>query len=307
MDRKEIAEKQKTISRNHWMFRLHRYCWNFTPKYEGYCPLFWTSIFNISVLPLVVVGKVVEGGIKLLIDLVPERAKVAPVVKQFSPDDEDIVSMFEDPSWYESWNWFNTYSYKENLEYWVMDNPNWKELYPAAKEREKVRLAALQEQAAREEEQAKKNRLRKERLQAKMDKIVSLAQYFVKPALAASAIFAAYLVYQVVGWFISIFSFSVFCEVLMYLGIVALFVLGCYGLFKLIKVGANLVKFEKEVIQENKNPGIFSKIGGFIGEALEFIENTIDIIYKKKCPLVILTDDETRPIEKISKGPKDGI
>ncbi len=291
-------EKQKVINKNHWMVRLYRFCWNEDVKYQGFCPLFWVSWFNLAILPLVIAGKGIESLFGWVVDLWPESApkpekQTSDIIR---PSDLDILMEFEQGQGH-YFSGFYTFQWNE----WKEANPNWKtQIYPAAKARheEKQRLAAIRDE---------RNKARKLKLDARKEKIIVWTKYLVKPALLASAILAAWAVYKVIGYCIGAFSFAVawaVCKHLMIVGVIVAFIW-------LIAIGVGMFmdrlfsfKYEatyKAINKENREPGFFSKCGGAIGEAIDFIKDTVQIVYYKNCPVIRWSEEETRPIEKIQQ------
>ncbi len=289
-------EKQKVISRNHWMFRLHRFAYGKEAEYQGYCPLFWMTTFTISSLPLIIIGRGLEGVGKFFVNLWPESSK--PVenkqVRAVHPNDSHIVSRKE--------TGYAVYSYDERyhdiddkINLWFRENPQWESLYEAAKAREEIRLEALK---IRQE----KDRIRQEKLDKQKEKFVAVGKHLVKPVLFGSAVFAGWGIYKILGALISIWSWSFVwsvTKIILGSGIVVL--IGFFIISLLTKLGTALDNrsTEKKKAREDEEPGIFTKTLMVICEAFEFIKNGIQIIYYKKCPLIVLTEDETRPIERI--------
>jgi hypothetical protein len=299
-------EKQKVISRKHWMFRLYKWTWNRDAEYRGYCGLFWMSILNLGIIPLTIVGKSFGFFVDLIVKIWPKSEEKEDV---FFPEDYEIVKAYETminsniTETHDDFVWRVHWKIRD----WIVENPAWRSYYPSAKER-------LLKQEALDEIRLKKYRILEEKQQArkaiidaKLEKLTNVLKYFVKPALVGSALLTVYGIYKVIGWFISIFSWTVAWSVLMNLVCIVAIVVGFYLGYKSVAYGFKLFegivklvdKPEEVVIEE---PGIFSKISIVIREVIEFVINAIDIVYHKKCPLIVLTDDETRPIEKIKKS-----
>lgn len=277
-------EKQKVISRNHWMFRLHKFCWNREARYEGYCPFFWNTWLNIGLLPLVVVWKGLENCFSWICDLWPEREekikKIAPAPDWAIVDRFEKQDLYYRPAWHHYIDWFNI-------------TPNWKDLYPAAKlrETERRRIAAEQEE---------KNKLRREKLEAKKQKIVGWLQYLVKPALAISALYVAYILYLFINWLIKVSSWAGVVSFSKSLGLAAIIVLAASIVVFLVQtVFKKVTQYNNETLISKQEQGFISKCFSAVGEGFSFVKDTIQIVYYKKCPLIRLTDGETRPIEKL--------
>jgi hypothetical protein len=300
MNREQIAERQKTISRNHWMFRLHKFTWNKDAEYVGFCPLFWNSIFNLGILPFTLCGKALEEGWEICANLVPKKVKVeseSQEVIPVKPSDKQLVILFEEGN--ESFSYWNTnccpdFSLLESMNKWLELNPNWRDFYPAAKERVE-KLCKIQE------EQEEIERQRREKLDKHKEKIVAWAQHLVKPALIGSALLAVWGVYQIAWMIISSISLAFVWEVLKALLVLVAALITVWVLIRILKAGATILKFEKKITQESEGPSAVSQAFGAIGEGVQFIKDAIQIVYYRRCPLIKLTDDETRPIEKIKK------
>lgn len=280
-------EKQKVINRNHWMFRLYRYCWDSEFQYKGYCSLFWITWFNIFLLPLIWLGRIVVGVFGWLNDLIPEKyekPKSVKKLKPYCPDDDMIVYLYNNQ--HEGWS---HRSYR--LQRWLDENPNWlTEVYPAVKKRLEQKEIVKQ-----------LNAKRKEKLDQKMEKLVGYLQYLVKPFLVLTAFLIAWSIYNLIGLIIK----NITWENIKNLGIgmliaggAILFVWGFWRCILWLHVYDNLKSLKRESgYDSNKcEPNRFLAA---IEEGFTFLKNTIQIVYYRKCPLIVLTDDETRPIEKI--------
>ncbi len=275
---------QKVISRNHWMFRLFKFCWGREVKYEGYCPLFWMTIFNLCLLPVVVTGRIAESLFGWIGAILPERKE-----KELVPSDWQIICMKDG-------NGFNDCSvYFEVYAKWIEKNPDWEErILPEARRRysEITRKEYYYYKAKSEE--------KREKVFAEYsEKIVAWAKYLVKPALAGSAIFAAWLVYRFILLVWSVVTLEMLwgaAQIIVGISIVAL---ATWGVVKLISFLLRLRKLEERVNVKPKEPSRVWAVLSFFPAAWEFIVNTIQIVYYQRCPLIVLSDDETKPIEKI--------
>lgn len=295
----ELKEKQKVLNRNGWQARLYKFIWKKDPyNIRGWCPLFWISWLGLFLLPFVLLGEGVSKTLSLLKDFWPERLTKPEKEYEYTPCFSEIDYVYN----------LNEQEQDSFFKYtafggWAQKNPNWKEIYKARKDKEAENNRKIAElNVIRWERET----ARRAKLDAKMLIITKYAGYFVKPALAASAIFVGWLIWVTAAFLVSIITWKDIVISAQVLGSIALVIGAGYGIAKIIIKTLDLVQktrkvIEPEKIEKIKEPGIFCKAGDAIYEALNFLIETVKMTYEKKCPL-IQWGDETKPIEKIKKS-----
>lgn len=325
-------KKQKKINREtYWMYKIQDWAWgkNNVKTYRGYCPLFWMTWLTLAAAPLILIGKCLEFSWGVIMELASNskystQENKPEKIPTSKPSDFLIVLVFEQirdnyKKWKERRNegedskeedfiyqlYFETNMSGRERE-WFLNTPNWKDLYPFLKEKEekqKIREAA--QKAARD------------KMQVKINTIVSKTSWMVKPTICLSAVVLAYYLYRIVsylfssllGWAQDFFTwdFVKSCGSVVILVIVAVLVIGFLAkMFQVIKEKLNSIP-DSPKIQEIKQEFWLTQIIrtsiNFVIEAFSFVKDTIRMLYKKECPLIVY-GDENSGIEKHENPPE---
>lgn len=304
-------KKQKKINRDtYWMYKLLDFCWgkSHVPLFRGYCPLFHATWITIVLLPLVLVGKIFEfvGGIfwDLIKNSSVSETKSEPQKTNIiKPADHFIERVFEEilkrPDENESdivWEIYYDSIMLQPEREWFLNTPNWKSFYPAIKERII--------KAKKDEEKAK---IRKAALKVKIDTIISYTSWMVKPFFVISGIAAGIVLYKImffiVGKLAGLFTLNLLWTYAQAAGILfaaVLLIAFIAKIFQLIRAKLNSIP-DSPKVQEIQQSSLFTKIisglGNFISEGYGFLRDTIKMLYKKECPMIVY-QEKNGPIEK---------
>lgn len=312
MNDTEDRKKRKKLSRNGWMAKLYYFVWGKKPNFMGYCPMFWSTWICILLAPFIALGKGLEYLCTTLGEIwchcFPEKEEArtfeydesGEIIKHRwpKPSFREIVQLFEAVQKAGSLNYEVVYNYDidHDTYAWARQNAkSWESHYETAKQ--------AWEREIREE------KIRAERsaaLAKRREAIVNFLRIFVKPALALSAVTGAYAIYKTLFFVCGLFTFAEFVSALISIGfgLAFLLVLALVATFlaKLVKLfieycDAKEVKRSKTPRKPRK-PHLFDKLIKFIKETCAFAKDTVVMTYKKECPLIEWTDDETGPIER---------
>lgn len=293
-----IRKFRKSVNINGWQCRIYRYTWGENPTFKGYCPLFWAVWLCIILFPFVFLGKIGEFMVSTLIEIIKVNFPKKEIesngeYKYPQPSDEQIVYLFE----YFVENGTIEHYYSLNVYYWAKQNPNWQNLYNQAllnvnKKKEEIKIAAV----------------RREALNKKKEQIINFLSYFVKPVLLISTLVIGYFTYQFAYSFFTTLTWADVIDTIKYSALSVLFITGItvtIGLVvKFVSILSNLTKLTKSktenLVVEEKTNYFVDKVLGTIMEISSLIIETIEMTYKKECPLVEYSD-KSSPIEKIKK------
>jgi hypothetical protein len=303
-------KKKKPLNNQHWMARVQKFAFGIDceKKYTGYCPFFWATWSAILLLPFILIGR----GIFAVLEFVwkntftkfiepklearrkrKDEADNSPV----KPNDKDLIRAYdfikkqkeknefcEKSIFYFFYNNFG-WRYAERVESWFRENPDWveKEL-PSAQKRYETLLIEL-------EEQRKQDLAREKKIQEIKEKISNFCKIFVKPAIFASCVGAAFLIYKAVFWLYTNISWKIVAQAVFdFVWNYSLFVMA-------IVLGLILLKKALGKYGEKYIAVPLCWILNCIGEGFSFLKQTIVMTYKKECPLIIW-GEETGPIQK---------
>ena len=302
----EYRKKQKKMSRNGWMARFYTWTFGAPPRFTGYCPLFWTIWICVILSPFVLIGKIFEFLIKLAItffepteaDLKAKRQQQEEEEKaerRRKPLDEEIVELYEFTQKYPDYELYSAAIHTDVRNcaiQWAYETPNWKDFYPQAK-------ANVDRGEAQEKAWEERRRVRK----AQMDKIVHYLSFAVKPLLVLSAVFAGFFIYKFVAIVVGMITFGQVVFWATCIGIAAVtvgaLILGSLGIYKVgCIVSDKLDSRPEKPVKPKRTYFLFDRVLRGIVEGISFVFETIRMTYKKECPLIIWTNDETGPIEK---------
>lgn len=203
-----------------WHRRLQEFVFNNPPRFQSLCPYFWFTIFCIiftfviPIAPLVQLVKAFFRGVVWCANWLDQNVCEPAFVKLAASMDEDSIlwtwSASTENEWYYpdeerndiSWwqrnmktrdmNWKKKEKAREKFEIWKLSTPNWEQKLAEIKEKRRLHMEKVLEENRIEnerlwkhqEEQAKKARERRARMQARVAKFkISKQQMFTKIAV----------------------------------------------------------------------------------------------------------------------------
>ena len=296
-----ISNFGKKLSKKHWMPRLYKYSFGKDYEGRGWCVLFWSSWLAIGLLPFTLLGKGLGflGG--LFLDFIPEKEEKK---SKFYPQDHVLVSLYE-----KNWSFKNDnlyeipgiFGYYERIKQWLSENPNWRDLYPAAKARQAEYQRLYKIQQEREEALEAKREARRQKLKVKKDILIKFGSYLVKPLLFVSAGIAVWFVYLTVGWLFSQITLAGVIETAKALGAILTIIVAGYGVLWMGRKVFNFTSRVKKILPvEEEKESLISRVIDAIIEGISFLSDTVKLLYTKNCPIIEWAD-ETKPIEKLKK------
>lgn len=266
----------KPLKRDGWQIKFYIWAYGKEPRFKGYCPLFHAIWLGALLSPFIFFWKTCKKTWALLCDFWPESPE-----PPFFPDDDDFESLLNyGARAYE----YSVHPYYIKLDQWVVNNPNYKEIWEEIKKEKKKK------------EDAKIvisliNAERRARLQEKMDKINHYASYFVKPILVTSAIFVGWGVWKLAIVLWNIFDFWAVMWVLGHLAIVVVSLIVFLGIIM------SLIKVSNKIAEGEIKIGFLQKLGTATKEAFDFVIASVKMIYTKNCPIIEYSDS-TDKIQK---------
>lgn len=288
---------RKTVNRNGWMRKLQLWTLGTMPEFTGYCPMFWVTWFCILISPITLVSKFISFIFNLIYSFFESDDKEveceAPDYEQ--PIDEDIIKLY---------NLIVIGGAKLELTHeladklidlcidgfsvdiieWALNTPNWQEIALQAAAR--IQLAKLA---------AEKLELRKKKREKQLNLIVNYTSWVVKPGIILIGLFGIYEFLKLLIYLISLVTLS---DVLSVIGVligggitiwICSFIIAKIG--NVISVNYKKLKSIPKPPKEIK-PSIFDKVTDGLCEMVEFIWETIRVMYVNHCPLIIWTESK---------------
>lgn len=293
----EIRKYRKQVDRNGWKVRLHVWTTGEQPRNIGYCPFFWKTWAFVALSPLTAAGKVVMTGFDMARELMKseqvEKPRVAKIVR---PCDSDLVELarrvvdreLDSTELYNS-SYLGLASlegYFADIRKWLVQNPDWLSLVPAAQERINARQAKLAEQKARSA-----------KLRALSQPLLDNSRYIVWPIMVASLVYLTYKFYYLIGMLWSFIHFKALAIGAMNFALAALLLFVASIVISLAIRGVKILiaaipSSAPEVIAVKSEPSWASRAIKGIVNAIGFVIETAVMMYKKECPLIEWADEE---------------
>lgn len=295
MKDKPDRKYRKRVNQSGWMIKLQKLCWgDSTPKFVGYCPFFWFTWLSLFLLPIMLPLRLILLVIVLVVLLFGDFKSTSAK----RPKDKLLLSFYLsliqtkealDNDMERALDWervHNSVPYAPVFR-WIDTTPDWENCA------RRVHLRHLEREG--------QNEARKERIvvrSGKLRKIANYAGYVIKPLLIVASAVVLYWVGVGIMFVVKNITIGEIIFALKTLGVVLVLTA------IITSVTAMLSKLAKWWRKCPSRPGRFAwaykwalAVFNAIWGVLEFIAETIEIIYTRECPL-IEWDSESGPIER---------
>lgn len=273
------------------MAKTHRLCFGKSaPHFIGYCPFFWFTWLCILLMPVLLplrlvilifstIWGVFGPGIRSMAMMPSDRQLVefyeGYILSEGTP--EEILQEYRS-------NAALSMLYEDVLD-WIAVTPDWESYMPGA--------MARVEKAKQRQEQKK---IRRAKRAAILSKIANYSGYVIKPILIASLVVGAYYVIRGLIYIIGVIPLQIWLISVKVLIVVIIATTFCLLLLEITARVKHHLGYKPSGFWASVGDGIMWMFHP-VGLALEFIAETIAVIYTRHCPL-IEWDDESGPIRE---------
>lgn len=306
-----IRKKQKGIDKNHWMCKVQKFSFGIDAEkfYMGYCPFFWMTWVALIASPFIavfhathfVIGRPLLFVFDKLFSTVKEK-KIAyieeknntPIVPSYAILNE--VKDFETFSPFDIYylcDTINTMSEADRILLWFEQNPDWRETHlPTAVE-------AIKRFKIAEKEKKKRTQERAAAIRKLISKVNFCGRFIAKVLIPVCIILAGVGLYWLAAKIIGVITLLGLVQsftFLMFFGAIVMVVALVIDFCNCVKE----TRYRKWQDGVTPKQGIISKAFYKVLAVIGFIVETVEMTYKKECPLIIW-GEETTPITKIKR------